>query len=102
MFLAFSPSKQIPHTSYLGLFWCSVSIQNGSVVKSELKIAVTFAGHGQRLLSAGLERAIKNAIMNADSSWFLRKRCDERLHFERVAFRHDSVEDWGGTGTPKE
>jgi len=59
MFLAFSPSKQIPHTSYLGLFWCSVSIQSGSVVKSELEIAVTFVEHGQRVLSAGLERAAK-------------------------------------------
>jgi hypothetical protein len=47
MFLAFSPSKQIPHTSYLGLFWCSVSIQTGSVVKSELEIAVAFPVHGQ-------------------------------------------------------
>jgi hypothetical protein len=70
MFLAFSPSKQIPHTSYLGLFWCSVSIQSGSVVKSELEIAFAFAKHGQRVRSAGLERAIKNAILNSDSSWF--------------------------------
>jgi hypothetical protein len=59
MFLAFSPSKQIPHTSHLGLFWCSVSIQNGSVVKFELKIAVTFAEHGKRLLSADREGALR-------------------------------------------
>jgi hypothetical protein len=44
----------------LGLFWCSVSIQNGSVVKSELEIAVTFVEHGQRVLSANLERAKKS------------------------------------------
>jgi hypothetical protein len=47
MFLAFLQAKQIPHTSYLGLFWCSVSIQTGSVVKSEFVLAVVFAVHGQ-------------------------------------------------------
>src|SRR5579859_1196460 len=27
---------------------------------------------------------------------------DERPRFQCVAFRHDSVDDWGRTGTPKE
>jgi hypothetical protein len=59
MFLAFSPSKQIPHTSYLGLFWCQYLFK--VVLPSNLnwKIAVTFVEHGQRVLSAGLERAVK-------------------------------------------
>src|SRR5690348_12097848 len=80
-------SKQTnPATSYLGLFWCSVSIQTGSVVKSELEIAVTFVEHGQRLLSAGLERAVKNTIMNSNSKLVPRTRRDQRLHFQCVAF----------------
>jgi len=63
-------SKQTnPATSYLGLFWCSVSIQTGSVVKSEFVLAVVFAVHGQKL-TARLERATENTIMNSNSSWF--------------------------------
>jgi hypothetical protein len=36
MFLLFSQAKQIPHTSYWGLFIVSVSILKGVIVKSEL------------------------------------------------------------------